>query len=524
MVSRLTEIVHPGGLAVALVGFGITRFVVAGTVQAQAMVPFVIAVVPLVVGLVFTVYGMVLAVGDLPEAYVDTVVRWTLLGVTTMAAVLGLTAIGTPEGSPNGVAMLQDSQLLVSNALLGGAVGGALTGDRAGSNRRHRNEIELQAELALIANGLLRHEVLNATAIIDGYASLFEEDEPRESDVAAIQTATERIERTVAAVGEVGRARDDDSLRAIGLGPILEEEIATLGEQYPQVTFTRSVPQGNVQVLADHRLRLLIRKVLELIVVRDPETTVTVEVTAAQYNVSLLVSVADDPSSEPGGGGKDDPAVDFDYRIVELLTDYYGGEFEGAFPEPTADRSASAVLRLPRATGERNAGGQIGVTPAGISAAILSGIAAGAVMGLLSETLAGLLPIIGSLYGVADPVVGWVTHLFHSVVFALLFAAGYAHLRGGTSEGTIVTRSLLGAGWGAILWLVAAGIIMPVWLRLVGVPTAVPNLTAIGLFTHVVWGVVLGSLYLPLRRRLETSERWDRLQAAVGLRVGRMFG
>lgn len=412
----------------------------------------------------------------------------------------------------------------MSNALLGGAVGGALTGDRAGQNRRHRNEIELQAELALIANGLLRHEVLNATAIIDGYASLFEEDSPEASDVAAIKAATERIESTVTDVGEVGRARDDDSLRAIELDPILEEELTALGERYREATFTRSVPARNVQVLADHRLRLLIRKVLGLVVERDPEATVTVGVTTAQYEVSLLVSVADDPSTERGTAENGDPAVDFDHRIVGLLTDYYGGEFEGTFPEPTADRSASALLRLPRATGERNAGGQIGVASAGIGAAILGGLAAGAVMGLLSEALAGLLPIIGSLYGVANPVIGWVTHLFHSVIFALLFAAGYAHLRGGTTEGTAVTRSLLGAGWGVILWLVAAGVIMPVWLRLVGVPTAVPNLTAIGFFTHVVWGTVLGALYRPLRRQLETSERWDRLQAAIGLRVGRVFG
>lgn len=106
MWSKLSGIVHPGGLAVALVGFGITRFVVAGTVQAQAMVPFVIAVVPLVVGLVFTVYGVVLAVGDLPKAYTDTVVRWTFLGVAAMAAVLGLTAIGTPAGASSGVTIL----------------------------------------------------------------------------------------------------------------------------------------------------------------------------------------------------------------------------------------------------------------------------------------------------------------------------------------------------------------------------------------------------------------------------------
>ncbi len=520
MRPKLTDTVHFGGLAVAVVGFGITRFVVAGTVQAQAMLPFAIAVVPLVVGLAFTVYGVVLAVGDLPGAYVDTVVRWTFLGVTTMAAVLGLTAIGTPADTASGIEMLQNSQLLVSNALLGGAVGGALTGDRAGLNRRHRSEIELQAELALIANELLRHEVLNSTAIIDGYASLFGKDEPRASDVAAIRAATERIESTVTDVGEVGRAREDDSLRAIDLGPILEEEIEGLGEQYPEVKFTRPTPESDVRALADHRLRLLVRKALELIVERNPEATITVETRVERYSVSISVSIANGQAADLGGTTADDPTVDFDYRIVQLLTDYYGGEFERSIP----DQSSSLRLRLPRATGERSAAGRLGVTSSGVGAAIGGGLVAGVAMGILSETLTGLLPVIGSLYGVADPIVGWVTHLFHSVVFALLFAAGYVHFRGGHSGRSTVSGILAGTGWGVILWLVAAGIVMPVWLRLLGVPTAVPNLTAIGLFTHVVWGVVLGALYLPLRHRLETSERWRRLQSAIGPRIGRVFG
>lgn len=174
--KRPGRVVHPGGLAVALLGFGISRFVVAGTVQAGAMVPFSLAIVPLVVGLAFTVYGVVLALGDLSPTYVRTVVCWTFLGAAAMAAVLGLTALGASADMYGGLAILRDSQLLVSNTLLGGAVGGALTGDRAGLNRRHRNEIELQAELATVANALLRHEVLNATAIIDGYVSLFDKE------------------------------------------------------------------------------------------------------------------------------------------------------------------------------------------------------------------------------------------------------------------------------------------------------------------------------------------------------------
>jgi hypothetical protein len=518
------RIVHPGGLAVALVGFGITRFVVAGTVQSRAMLPFVVAVVPLVVGLAFTIYGVILAIGDLSAAYINTVVRWTFLGVSAMAAVLGLTALGAPGDVASGLAMLQGSQLLVSNTLLGGAVGGALTGDRAGRNRRHRNEIELQAELALIANGLLRHEVLNATAIIDGYASLFDEDAPRDSDVAAIRTATDRIETTVADVGEVGRPRDEDSFRAVALGPLLEEETDALEAHYPAATFSYTAPETDAQVLADQRLRLLVRKLLETVAARNEETSVTVEVTVEPYSVSLSVTADTGTAADIDASTEDDPAVGFDRRIVELLSDYYGGGLEIRSAASPAESPVSAALTLPRATGERTAAGRFGVASPGLGGAIGAGVVAGVVMGILSDALTGLLPIIGSLYGVSDPLVGWITHLFHSVVFALLFAGGYTHLREGRPNGTALTGGLFGAGWGVVLWLVAAGLIMPVWLRLVGVQATLPNLTAVGLFTHAVWGVVLGGGYVWLRRRLEASGRWDRLQEMAGQRVGRVLG
>lgn len=59
----------------------------------------------------------------------------------------------------------------------------------------------------------------------------------------------------------------------------------------------------------------------------------------------------------------------------------------------------------------------------------------------------------------------------------------------------------MGVGWGVVLWLVAAGVVMPVWLTLVGVPAQVPNLSLHGLVGHVVWGTALGLGY-------EAGRRW----------------
>jgi hypothetical protein len=43
---------------------------------------------------------------------------------------------------------------------------------------------------------------------------------------------------------------------------------------------------------------------------------------------------------------------------------------------------------------------------------------------------------------------------------------------------------------------------MPIWLRVLGVRTPVPNLTAAGLIGHVLWGLTLGGGFALGRRWL----------------------
>lgn len=54
---------------------------------------------------------------------------------------------------------------------------------------------------------------------------------------------------------------------------------------------------------------------------------------------------------------------------------------------------------------------------------------------------------------------------------------------------------VFGAGYGALLWFVAAGVVMPLWLRAVGIPAPVPNLGLPSLLNHLFWGVVFGGVY-----------------------------
>lgn len=128
-----------------------------------------------------------------------------------------------------------------------------------------------------------------------------------------------------------------------------------------------------------------------------------------------------------------------------------------------------------------------------------SGAIAGFIGGVLFGTLlqnSGALPAIGSLYGFETATAGCVAHLFHSVAFGLAFVA----LVTAEPVSRYVRRSAAyvaaGLAYGVVVWFVAAGIVMPLWLGAVGaMAPPVPNLDATSLVGHLIYGGVLGGLY-----------------------------
>ena len=54
---------------------------------------------------------------------------------------------------------------------------------------------------------------------------------------------------------------------------------------------------------------------------------------------------------------------------------------------------------------------------------VVAGLVAGVGMGLVIQFGAGTMALVGALYGFPTVFAGWVAHLFHSVVFALVFVA-----------------------------------------------------------------------------------------------------
>lgn len=114
-------------------------------------------------------------------------------------------------------------------------------------------------------------------------------------------------------------------------------------------------------------------------------------------------------------------------------------------------------------------------------------------MGVVGQATSGVVPIIGALYGSTNAVVGWITHEFHSVVFGLVYTGIIASVPDPFADDWRWCLAA-GMGWAVALWLLAAGIVMPMWLRLVGQGATLPNLSLASLAGHLVWGTTMGVL------------------------------
>jgi hypothetical protein len=195
----------------------------------------------------------------------------------------------------------------------------------------------------------------------------------------------------------------------------------------------------------------------------------------------------------------DDPSVGFGLAITSLLLEQFGGSTS---VETAPQGGTRITVDLAReiaddpVSGKRNA---YGVGSRRLVAVTAATLVAGVAMGVVQQTVTGSIAVIGSLYGVGNVGVGWITHLFHSVVFGVVFAAVLALPRVRRSVQRSAHTVGLGVAYGVFLWLFAAGVVMPLWLQSAGIPATVPRLNLPGLLTHALWGVVLGGVYATLK-------------------------
>jgi signal transduction histidine kinase len=521
-----------GGLVVAAVGFVLTRaFVVASVDGSVRLLPFLVGSVPfLAVGFGLSAFGVALSVSSHPRVYVAAVARWTVLGTAAMALVVGTTLAGASMAAR----MLAPPAAadLAARALLSGAVGGALTGVHSARTRRSRRERTRANDRLTVLNRILRHEVLNKVNVVRGYADLVDGDATGDAarrSADAIRRSADAIDATVEDVGTLTDPEDPVPTSVRSLAEAAVDGVTTGARDGGTGVRLGDLP--DVRVLATPgfaaALRHLVANAVEHGSASDGSAAAAVtpagrgavdgpaggrpvsdggaagdgvSVWATATATAATVHVSDDgpglpPDQQAVLTGADlptydDPGAGFGLLVVRFLVEASGGSV--AVDASEDGTTVSVTLRRADAPGG-------GVSPRDLGRAAVAALVAGVGMGVTLVAAFGDLAVIGALYGVAAPAVGWVSHLFHSLVFGTVFAAALSHPRLAPRLRRPLSVAAAGAGYGALLWVTAAGVVMPLWLRAVGLPATLPSLSLPSLAGHLLWGVLLGGTYALVR-------------------------
>jgi signal transduction histidine kinase len=508
--------VAPGGLVVAAAGFFLTRSSTAASATTESSLAFLVGDLPfLVAGLALSAFGVALGVSDRGRDHGWTVARWCLLGtvatgLAVAAALLGSRLSGSVVEAATGA--------LALDILVAGAVGGTLTGVQVSRRRRHERDLSRRTARLTALNRILRHEVLNGVNVVRGYAGVVSagpDDRTSANAVAAIERSADRIDEAVREVNALSRRAPTGT---VSLSDAAVEAAEAVRDGHPTAAVAVDDPGGDVRVRATGRLAEMLERLIENAVEHgsttgrsavddpvDPRVVVAVRTTGA----TASVRVEDDGPGLPEPQRRlladgslpryDDPNAGFGLTMVRLLAEEAGATV-GVDSRRDGAGTAVEVTFLRERDGD---GGSAvdGVSVGGLVDAALAAVLAGVLMGVVFQATQGSIPVIGALYGVMTPLVGWVTHLFHSLVFGVAFVGITNATLARRDRESVPKHALFGAGFGAFLWLFAAGVVMPLWLRTVGIDAPVPSLGLVGLAGHLLWGSVLGGTYAFCCRR-----------------------
>jgi hypothetical protein len=129
---------------------------------------------------------------------------------------------------------------------------------------------------------------------------------------------------------------------------------------------------------------------------------------------------------------------------------------------------------------------------AGIIGGVVGGLAFGALMAMM-----GMLPMVASILGSKSAVVGFLYHMFNSVVIGALFGLIF----GGLSH-TYVRGAAFGLLYGVVWWVLGPIILMPLLLGMgsegiasqFGAAFSAPMLMS--LIGHLIYGLLTGLVYV----------------------------
>jgi predicted lipid-binding transport protein (Tim44 family) len=139
---------------------------------------------------------------------------------------------------------------------------------------------------------------------------------------------------------------------------------------------------------------------------------------------------------------------------------------------------------------------EIGDWQGGVVGGLAGGLVFGAMLSLLMPAV--VESAIPALWGLEGGLAGWFIHMANAAILGVAFAALVPY----ALDRTPTAREVVGLGiiYGAVLWVLLAVLLMPVWLSAVGFANAppLPNVNWMSFLGHLAYGAVLGGVYAAL--------------------------
>ncbi|GAB7093515.1 histidine kinase N-terminal 7TM domain-containing protein [Halolamina litorea] len=226
---------------------------------------------------------------------------------------------------------------------------------------RYRRRLEEKTEQLEALNRVVRHDIRNDMAVINGWAGTLHEHVDEEGD-EALERVLRKSEHVIELTETVRDFVESLSGEAVfepeptDLHRHLDTEVAATRETFPEATIRVDGDLPTVTVLASEMLSSVFRNLLENAVRHNDSDAPEVTVSAVDAGDTVRVRIADNGPGVPdeqketvfgkGEKGLDSPGSGIGLYLVHTLTEGFGGR---VWIEDNEPRGAVFVVELPKA-------------------------------------------------------------------------------------------------------------------------------------------------------------------------------
>lgn len=213
----------------------------------------------------------------------------------------------------------------------------AIAADRA---ERQAEYLEEQRDNLELLNEVLRHDIRNNLAVINGYTDLLDEhvDEEGEAYLATVAASTGdaiALTQTARDLADVILQSEPED-QQVSLADTLGQQVEEIRTKHPDAVVTVEEPVPETPVVADTMLETVFRNLLQNAIQHNDKDTPHVTVTAREQAETVQVQTADNGPGVPemhkeeifgkGEKGLESSGTGIGLYLVNMVVERYGGD------------------------------------------------------------------------------------------------------------------------------------------------------------------------------------------------------